>query len=406
MSRRSSYGYSSYGTHSYRSGRHRNNRNGNKKRNIIIISAALIAVAAAAAALYFFFLRKDSVPVSTESSTEQSSQVSVVSQDSSEKSEVSQQNSEESVADVPENPNIKGYNDGNVFIYDKQGYEMFYGSSSTAKQYASVISSIKQSLGDKINVYNMVVPIHSAYGIPKSYRDKASDQYENIKTIYSSYSTDVKSIDVYDTMNKHKNEYIYFKTDNNWTSLGAYYGYKDFCSAAGLEPVDITKLSGGSITDFKGAFVNATKTDVNPNGNKDLASNPDIVNYYDIPGDYVCRLLERGTKEEKVVPLIATFATGSNAYSAFIWGDNPYMKIVTSNKNGKKLCIIKDSYGCAFSPYTVTNYEEIYIVDPRYYEGNIIDYIKKNKYTDVLVIDSIMTANTEVRINEMKSIIK
>ena len=50
-------------------------------------------------------------------------------------------------------------------------------------------------------------------------------------------------------------------------------------------------------------------------------------------------------------------------------------------------------------------YDEIYIVDPRYYEGNVLDYIKDNKYTDVLIINSVMNANTEIRLSEMKTII-
>lgn len=408
MSRKSSYGYSSYGTHSYKSGGYRNKRRNQKKKTAIIVIITVLILIAVAVGIYFFVLKgNQSSSTSEESNTQQNSQVSEISQQTSqESSEVSDENSEESVADVSENPNIKGYYDGNVFIYDKQGYEMFYGSESTAKKYADTISSIKKSLGSGINVYNMVVPTHSAYGIPKSYRDTANDQYENIKTIYSSYSTDVKSIDVYDTINKHKNEYVYFRTDHNWTALGAYYGYEDFCKTAGINAFDIKSASSGSIKNFGGALLAATKTDSVPNGNKDLLSNPDTVTYYNIPGDYTCYLLENGTSKEKEVSLIATFAEGSNAYSAFIWGDNPYMKIVTNNKNGKKLCIIKDSYGCAFAPYTVTNYEEVYIVDPRYYEGNVLDYIKKNKYTDVLVINSVMTANTEVRINEIKSILK
>ena len=404
MSRKSSFGYSSYGTHSYKSGGYRNRRKNKKKKIIIIAAIIFVVLVAAAVCIYFFFFNGKSTEAE-ESSAPQVSEASQTSQPSQTPQESSEEESSE-ITDVSENPNIKGYYDGNVFVYDKQGYEMFYGSQSSAKQYASVISSIKTSLGNNVNVYNMVVPTHSAYGIPKSYRDTASNQQENIETIYSSYSADVKPINLWDTMNAHKNEYVYFKTDYNWTALGAYYGYTEFCKQAGLSPVDIKTLSTGSIKDFEGALTAATKTDSNPKGNKDLLSNPDTVTYYNMPGEYSCTLLERGTTEEKNVDMLATFAEGSNAYSVFIWGDNPYMKITTGKKTGKKLCIIKDSYGCAFTPFVAENYDEIYVVDPRYYDGNIINYIKKNGYTDVLIINSVMTANTDIRISELKSIIK
>lgn len=410
MSRSTSYGYGSYGTHSYRSGNYggKKHRKNNKKKKIIItIIIVVIVLALAVTGLYFLVFRNNNESETSKENENSETVKSEVSKEISEEiSKQVQESSEQSVGDVPENPNIKGYYDGNVFIYDKQGYEMFYGTNKTAKEYAQIVSSIKKSLGSKVNVYNMVVPNHSAYGIPKSYRDEANDQYENIKTIYSSYSEDIKTIDIYETLNIHKNEYIYFKTDHNWTALGAYYAYSDFCKAAEIKSFDIKSASSGEIKNFSGALLSATKTDSKPSGNKDLKSNLDTVKYYNIPGEYYCYLLETGEKKEREVNLIATFAEGSNAYSAFIWGDNPYMRIETNNKNGKKLCIIKDSYGCAFAPYTVTNYEEVFIVDPRYYNGNILTYLKKNKYTDVLVINSIMTANTEVRLNEFKSILK
>ena len=67
---------------------------------------------------------------------------------------------------------------------------------------------------------------------------------------------------------------------------------------------------------------------------------------------------------------------------------------------------IKDSYGCAFAPFTVSCFDEVFIVDPSYYEGNVADYIKENGYTDVLVINSVIYANTYFRVNDIMSIIK
>ena len=119
-----------------------------------------------------------------------------------------------------------------------------------------------------------------------------------------------------------------------------------------------------------------------------------------------CILLENGKTEEQEVPIIASFAEGSNSYSAFIWGNNPYMKVTTTQKTGRKLCIIKDSYGCAFAPFVTANYDEVFIVDPSFYEGNAAEYIINNKYTDVLIINSVMNANTSFKANDIMTIIK
>lgn len=405
MSRRSSFGYSSYGPHSYMSGGYNSNRNRNSRgRKWILISVIAVVLAAVSALCLYVFIFNGSGEkknqVSKETLSDGSGQSSGTDEREKEES-ASQSSVEQSLPD----PELEGSYDGNVFIFDKQAYELFYGTEESAKSYASVLNSIKESLGDGVNVYSLVTPNHAAFGLPEKYLNTMSDEKKNIETIYSNLDGSIKTIDAYSALEKHRGEYIFFRTDSNWTALGAYYAYQKFCEAAGVSAVDISTLSKGTINDFTGSLINATRTDEKPQGNEELRESTDSVEYYNMKNVVSCRLLENGEPEEKEATLIAAFAEGSNAYCAFIWGDNPYMKVKTSLKTGKKLCIIKDSFGCAFAPFTAADYDEIFIVDPRYYEGSVIDYIKENSYTDLLIINNVMTANTDVRIDELKTII-
>ena len=411
--RSSGYGYGSYSSRGYGSGnyyrRNRRNNNNNKGLIIALICVAVVGVGVGVCALtgvFDPFLKKG---IAEESSTAESAQsvaeVSDESRTGKQESSKTAESSAESSAETSKPKEVTGKFDGNVFICDNKGYQIFYGTESVADKYSKTVRSIKSSLGKGVNVYDMTVPVHSLYGLPEKYQDLGSDQKAVLSHIYSSMGDDIRTIDVTETLGKHKDEYIYFGTDHNWTALGAYYAYCDFCKAAGVAAVDIKKLSTGSITEFEGSLTAATMTDKNPKGNKTLLRHPDTVTYYNIPGEHTCTLLENGKSSPEEVSLLATFAQGSNAYSAFIWGNNPYMHIKTGLKTGRKLCIIKDSYGCAFAPFTVTNFDEVYIVDPGYYDGNVLDYIKKNKYTDVLVLNSIMTASTEIRIKELKTVL-
>lgn len=399
MGRRSSMGYRG-GNSRFYSSRGYGKRRKNNKTKWIIISLVLVLILAAGGVGVYFWLNSQNEPSEQSSVSSSAVQESVPSEPAEESTQSSQEESSTvSNGEVSDDPNIKETYDGNVMIYNKEGYETFYGTKSSAKKYADTVSKLKNKLGDSVNVYNMVVPIHSAYSLPQRLKDNGNDQKENIETIYSSYSADVHPISIYDTLGAHRSEYIYFHTDHNWTALGAYYGYEKFCAEAGLEPVKLDSLDSGEIKGFLGSLYTST------DGNKILSSNPDTVIYYDIPGTYSCTLLENGKSEPQNVSLIATFASGSNAYSAFIWGDNPYMSIKTAKSTGRKLCIIKDSYGCAFAPFTVSNYDEIFIVDSRYYEGSISEYVKKNKFTDVLVINGIMSANTAGQLECLESIL-
>ena len=43
-------------------------------------------------------------------------------------------------------------------------------------------------------------------------------------------------IDVLPALTEHKEEYLYYRTDHHWTTLGAYYAYQQFCDA-GPDPL-------------------------------------------------------------------------------------------------------------------------------------------------------------------------
>jgi hypothetical protein len=57
------------------------------------------------------------------------------------------------------------------------------------------------------------------------------DQLALIDYVYDEISAE--TIDVASVLQMHSDEYIYYRTDHHWTSLGAYYGYTAICDAFG-----------------------------------------------------------------------------------------------------------------------------------------------------------------------------
>lgn len=376
------------------------NRVSKSKKNRKLIITAIITSAiilTSAIVLVFVFTGNNNDENNALSNTESTISVDKEVSQSNTSSEVS------SIPDIEDDPSITGYFDNNVFIYNKEGYEIFGGTDTLAVTYSTILSDIADRIDKRITIYNMVVPTHCEYNLPSRYKQMAKSQKDNIEKVYSSYSAGIVPIDIYDTLNRHKLEYIYYHTDYHWTALGAYYGYEQFANIYGFSPTELKDLTKGEIEGFTGAFINNTKTTASPNGNKDLLSNTDTVEYYEIPGNYTCRLLENGADEMVRVPLLYPYSQGgSYTYSKFIWGDNPYMSIVSSDiKNGKKLLVIKDSYGNAFVPYLVSNFEEVHIIDYRYYKDNVSDIIKNNGITDILFINGVMSVNSSYHQNKL-----
>ena len=98
----------------------------------------------------------------------------------------------------------------------------------------------------------------------------------------------------------------------------------------------------------------------------------------------------------------------SGWYSTFL-GNDDYMVRIKSPvcKNGRKLMIIKDSYGNALSPLFLSSFEEIYIADLRYMNVNAIDFINNHGVTDVLFAMcsySAVNGNISSRINTITTL--
>ena len=68
----------------------------------------------------------------------------------------------------------------------------------------------------------------------------------------------------------------------------------------------------------------------------------------------------------------------------FMGGDEQVVRVKTNVKNGRKLAIVKDSYGNAIPGYLFGSYEEIYVIDMRYFDLNLVNFVKEQKITDLL----------------------
>jgi hypothetical protein len=86
-------------------------------------------------------------------------------------------------------------------------------------------------------------------------------------------------------------------------------------------------------------------------------------------------------------------AKDKNKYRIFISGDRPMGKVVSENKNGKKILVIKDSYGNAFVPFLVPHYEEVYVIDPRQYKNSAKELIQKEGIQEVMFVNYAFITN-------------
>ena len=58
-------------------------------------------------------------------------------------------------------------------------------------------------------------------------------------------------------------------------------------------------------------------------------------------------------------------------------------------RNGRRLVILKDSYGNAVPSFLFGSFEQVHVIDFRYFTRNIVDYVRDNGITDMLFVHNI-----------------
>lgn len=326
-----------------------------------------------------------------------------------------QENTQASVADVdptdekenasvPELPETddKGQVIDGIIVYNKALFERFYGYDELANDYAETMLKIQAALGDDIKIYNVLVPTHCGISLPESVIEKNGlpDQNEYINTILKKYSADpqnkIVGINTFNTLMHHRNEYIYLNTDHHWSALGAYYAYKDFCKAAGVDYLKLSDMEKGEIKDYYGsltAYVDSSYVV------------PDTVEYYKTNKDITTRLYENDGSGGTETSLIHSYADSSFAYGVFLGGDNGLMVSENKDGNGRKIAVVKESYGNAFCPYIAYTYSETHMIDFRYINFDFKQYLKDNDIQEIIFINNAMATATPARCDDLKALV-
>lgn len=292
-----------------------------------------------------------------------------------------------------------GTKHGGVFLYKNRGFELFSGSAAMGKKYAEVINMYSRLKIPGLKIYNLIIPNGFEFEVTERYKDLVKPAKEAINDVFAAEDPEIIKVNPVDDIRKHRTEYIYFHTDHHWTSLGAYYAYTSFCAAAGLTPVSLDNVPSKVKPGFLGFFYRLTRA-------ASLKSNPDSVRYYLFPDSTNFYIGSNTIGYWSPSHMYAEQASGDNSYSVFLQGDLPICKIETQHKNGRRIALVKESYGNAFAPFLVNNYEKVIVVDQRGYKGDFIAMLKAEGINELLFINNIFAAHTQFHIDDIKSLKK
>jgi hypothetical protein len=269
-----------------------------------------------------------------------------------------------------------GARPGNDINYNPDAvlYGGFYVASDSVSRYIEILNSYRSTLPDNVRIFSLLVP-SSAEFMDERYVTDTGVQDRTIRNIYGRLDDGIVTVDAYSRIAANvRDEYLYFRTDHHWTALGAYYAYLAFAQAAGLEAMTINNYVEFALPGYIGSFAVGTQDRV-------IVENPDTLYYY---------MLDRGITFSQNLIFIPQDPS-MIGYLIFLGGDHPIIDITSSNRNGKTLIVIKDSFANAFVPWVAPNYERVIVLDPRLYNGSVEDIISSLDEVDILIMTSAFT---------------
>ncbi len=265
---------------------------------------------------------------------------------------------------------------------------LWKGTTNAAKSFAELTNFLHDTLKG-VNVYCMIIPSAIEFYCPEQIKSKVRSQYSAIKTCYSKLYDTTRGINLYPVLKEHTDEDIYLRTDHHWSPLGGFYAAKEFARVANVPFRDLDAYQQKCVKNFVGTMYSLTKDAAVKRSAEDfIYYEPTEVEY---STTYITYITNDSLKIVGTIPAhkgnyFHKFKDGhSGAYCTFMGGDGKITQVRTSVKNGRRLLIGKDSFGNTFPGYLFYSFEEIHVIDYRYFKENLKKYIKENQITDFLL---------------------
>ncbi len=282
---------------------------------------------------------------------------------------------------VSDDVKIKTYSGTSLIEIGNRVMEPYGNAYKNMKAYADALNRLKAEMPNT-KAYCLMAPTAIEFYAPSKYNTGVSkSQYEGMCYIYEQLKN-ITPVNAYAEMAAHTDEYLYFRSDHHWTTLGAYYAYRTFAKVAGFTPVDKNTLQTGKLSPFLGLFYKDTKSTA-------LSNDPDYVEYFIPPVNTtaIASDTDAAMSNSYSIKVINTETTSSNKYLAFVGGDHGVVKITTDAQSDKSIVVIKESYANAFVPWLCANYKTIYVLDPRQLTVKLADFVKTNSIDEVLFLN-------------------
>lgn len=237
---------------------------------------------------------------------------------------------------------------------------------------------------NQIKPYFMLIPTASVILQQEIDNFTGKDIYNQrnmINNMYSEFEGKVRTTDIYQTLYDHRDEYIYYHTENLPTSLGGYYIYGELCNRLGIEQ---NTMDSFSVAYAAHGFYGSLATDFL----RSYASS-DFVSLYEYTESENIVFEHRkndGSKRISESIFVQNENLFENKTDMIFGGISPVMDITVSESFGERssLLVFGDETAKSWLPFLISNYDRITFVELNLASENLLSEIILEDYDQVL----------------------
>ena len=303
-----------------------------------------------------------------------------------------------SSSDTPNLDDLAKITNNGIFIVGKAPYAralMAYMGKGGGGGYARVVNTYQEKFTD-VNIYCMIIPTAVEFYCPERAKTATKPESATIDSLYARLLPAVHKVHLLPVLQAHADEPIYLRTDHHWSPLGAFYAAQEFCRVARVHVPQLSEFEEHVTHRFVGTMYGFSRDISIKRSPEDFVYyTPLNVTYtttyiiYDIDSAFQIVREYRPRQGE----FFHHFKDGSSrAYCTFMGGDTKITKVETSTKNGRKVLILKDSFGNALPGYLFGSFQEVHVIDGRYFTKNMVDYVSENGITDIVFANNVFKA--------------
>jgi hypothetical protein len=231
----------------------------------------------------------------------------------------------------------------------------------------------------------MIVPDSIYYNSDKIDNIREVDKEdEEISYLYSKLNTN--NIDL------RKENITFYKSDHHWTTDGAFEAYKAYFNSKNKYYYDINRFYRKKVSS---SFLGTSSSLV-----LGLAKEDDMY-IYDIDNNIeVSYVYEKKTSDSLYN---FDYLDKKDKYAMFLDNNHALIEITNKDLNDESsIVIIKNSYANSFIPFIVNHYNKVYVIDLRYFNENVSDFIIKNNIKDKLILYNLNNLYSDLSIVRLK----